>query len=366
MKNSILEKYAELLVNYSLNVQAGERVLVDTTTLAEPLVREIYRSILKAGGQPHINMRFRGQSRIYLENANEEQLNYVSPLYIKAMEEFECYLFLRAPYNTSDMRGIDGKKSKIAAQARSPYRKTYSKRTATRELKRNLSEYPTLAMAQNAGMALETYENFIYNACFLYEDDPKAKWLEVREKQQGIVDLLNNRTKVHYKGDGIDISFSTKGRTWINSDGQTNMPSGEVYTSPVEDSVNGVIYFDYPATRMGEDLQGVTLWVENGEVKKWEAKKGKHILDKVFKIPGANYFGEAAIGTNDNIKTPTKNILFDEKIGGTVHMAIGQSYLQAGGQNQSTIHWDMIAEMRNGGEIYADDELIYKSGKFLI
>jgi aminopeptidase len=362
---NILQKYAELLVNYSLSVQPGERVMVDTTTLAEPLAREVYRSILKAGGHPHINMSFRGKSRIFMDTANDDQLAYNSPLYIKAMEEFECYLFIRAPFNTSEMRNMDSSKSSVVAKARQPYRKTYSERTATRDLKRSLCEYPTLAMAQNAGMSLEEYEHFIFNACFLFEENPKEKWLEVRHNQQRIVDLLNSRTKIHYKGEGIDLTFRTEGRTWINSDGQTNMPSGEVYTSPVEDSVNGVIYFDYPATRMGEELQGVTLWVENGEVVKWQAKKGQNILDKVFKVKGAKFFGEAAIGTNDNINTPTKNILFDEKMGGTVHLAIGQSYLQAGGKNQSSVHWDMIAEMRNGGEIYADDELIYKSGKFI-
>lgn len=362
---SILSKYAQLLVNYSISVQLNQRVLIDTTTVAEPLVREVYREILKAGGHPHVNFKFRGQSKIFYDYANDDQLAYVSPQFAKAMEEFECYLFIRAPYNTSENAGINSQKTKQAAAARRPYSQIYQQRTATRALKRSLCEYPTLAMAQNAGMSLEAYADFIYNACFLFDDDPMARWLEVREYQQKMVDLLNDCSHIHYKGAGIDIEFSTAGRTWINSDGQTNMPSGEVYTSPVEDSVNGVIYFDYPATRMGETLQGVTLWVENGEVQRWTAKKGQHILDKAFKIPNARYFGEVAIGTNMNIQTPTKNILFDEKMGGTVHMAIGQSYLQTGGKNECAIHWDMIAEMRNGGEIYADGKLIYLNGQFL-
>ena len=180
-----------------------------------------------------------------------------------------------------------------------------------------------------------------------------------------MVDLLNKRTKIRYLGEGIDIEFSTKGRTWINSDGQTNMPSGEVYTSPVEDSVNGVIHFSFPGVYMGHEVEDVTLWVKDGWIEKWEAKRGKDFLDQVFQIEGARRFGEAAIGTNYNIDKLTKNILFDEKIGGTVHMAIGQSYLQAGGKNQSTIHWDMITEMRNGGIILADDEKIYENGVFL-
>jgi aminopeptidase len=171
---------------------------------------------------------------------------------------------------------------------------------------------------------------------------------------------------VHYLGEGVDIKFSTKGRKWINSDGQTNMPSGEVYTSPVEDSVNGTIHFTFPVIYSGHEIEGITLWVKDGQVEKWEAKRGKQMLDNVFQLPGARYFGEAAIGTNYNIDRFTKNILFDEKIGGTVHMAIGQSYLQTGGKNQSPIHWDLIANMKNGGQIYADGEKIYENGLFLI
>ena len=178
---------------------------------------------------------------------------------------------------------------------------------------------------------------------------------------------MNKKENVRYVGDGIDIRFSTKGRTWINSDGQTNMPSGEVYTSPVEDSVNGTIHFNYPIVIAGSMVEGVTLWVENGRVERWEAKQGKALLDDAFQnVAGARHFGEAAIGTNYKIDRFTKNILFDEKIGGTVHMAIGQSYLQTGGKNQSAIHWDMIADMKNGGMIFADGEKIYEGGRFLL
>ena len=216
-------------------------------------------------------------------------------------------------------------------------------------------------------MSLEEYEQFVFGACRLYDDDPTAAWLEVRRSQQHIVDFLNKKESVRYLGDGIDISFSTKGRTWINSDGQTNMPSGEVYTSPVEDSVNGTVHFNYPIVHAGHEVEGVTLWVKDGRVEKWEAKRGKELLDDVFQnVAGSRYFGEAANGTNYKIDRFTKNILFDEKIGGSVHLAIGQSYLQTGGKNQSSIHWDMIADMKNGGQIFADGEKIYEGGKFLL
>ncbi len=364
---SILSKYAELLVRYCLEIKKGDRLFVKTTTLAEPLVREVYREALKAGALlVETDLSFREKERIFYTEAGKKQLKQISPLYKKAMEEFDAYLYIRAPFNLKGQNGLDASKVKIASQAQSSISKTYFKRTATRDLKRNLCQYPTLAAAQNAGMSLEEYEQFVYGACNLFSKNPIQKWLDVRKSQQKIVDLLNSRNKVQYKGDGIDISFSTKKRTWINSDGQTNMPSGEVYTSPVENSVNGVVNFSFPAVYMGQEVEGVTLWVKNGYIEKWEAKRGQDFLNKIFKIKGTRRFGEAAIGTNYNINTFTKNILFDEKIGGTIHMAIGQSYLQTGGKNESSIHWDMIGNMKNGGEIYADDEKIYENGRFLI
>jgi aminopeptidase len=362
---SILQKYADLLVNYSVSLQAGERVLIKAPMVVEPLVREIYREALKAGGIPVIDFEFEGRHAMLLENGKEDALKYVSPLYAEAMNNYEAYIHVRATENHSAMANVPKGKSKLFNDAHAPYRKTYFERTATLDMKRTLCEYPTQGSAQLAGMSFEAYQNFIFNACNLFAEDPRAEWLKVRAAQQKAVDLLNSRTNIRYKSDKIDISFSTEGRKWMNSDGQTNMPSGEVYTSPVENSVNGVIHFDYPVVQMGKYVEGVTLWVENGEIQKWEAKQGQDVLDYVFnEIEGSKFFGEAAIGTNFNINRFTKNILFDEKIGGTIHMAIGQSYLQTGGKNQSAIHWDMIADMTNNGQIFADGELIYENGRF--
>ncbi|MBP7185030.1 MAG: aminopeptidase [Saprospiraceae bacterium] len=363
---SLLNKYAYLLVNYCLSLKAGERLFVKSTTLAEPLVREVWREATKVGAKVEVSLDFREQNRILMLEGNEDQLTTISPLYKMAMEEFEAYLYIRAPFNSREDADVPSQKAKIRSEAFAEINKIYFQRTATRDLKRNLCQYPTLAAAQDAGMSLERYEEFVFNACHLFDESPTESWLKVRNEQKRLVDYLNNTTNVQYKGKDIDISFSTKGRTWINSDGQTNMPSGEIYTSPVEDSVNGVIRFSYPSMYAGNELQDVTLWVKDGFIEKWEAKTGKNILDNVFAIAGTRRFGEAAIGTNYNINRITKNILFDEKIGGSIHMAIGQSYLQAGGKNESTVHWDMISDMQDGGEIIADGELIYKNGRFLI
>lgn len=360
------KKYADLLANYSLDIQPGDRLLVRTTVQAEPLLRELYEAVYRAGGTMEVMLEIADRHRIFIQEAKGEQLDQVNPLLDYALRNFEAYLAIKAPYNLSAGKGLDPEKSKRAKKATSELMKVYSQRTATRELKRSLCVFPCNALAQMAGMSLPEYTDFVFKACKLDADSPRDAWLEVRRHQQHIVDHLNSTNSVRYVNDlGTDIKFSTKGRTWINSDGQTNMPSGEVYTSPVEDSVEGVVHFNFPSVYMGTEVRDVRLEVKEGEVVKWNAQNGQEVLDHVFKIPGANRFGEAAIGTNYGIQQITKNILFDEKMGGTVHMAIGQSYLQAGGKNTSSVHWDMISEMRNGGEIYADDELIYKNGKFL-
>ena len=362
---SIYEKYAHLLVNYCMDIQPNDRLYVNTTTLAEPLVREVYRAGLRAGATVEVDMDFREKSKIFYEEAHlDTQLSFVPMQYAKAMTDFDAYLYIKAPFNLRDGNNVDVEKQKIQKAALSPFSKKYFERAATRAMKRNFCLFPTIASAQEAGMSLEEYEHFVFNACKLYEADPIAAWLNVRKEQQGIVDVLNSATKVQYLSEKTNISFSTEGRKWINSDGQTNMPSGEVYTSPVEDSVNGVVHFDYPCLYMGNEVQDVTLYVTDGYIEKWEAGQGKAFLDYIFSLEGTRRFGEAAIGTNYNINRMTKNILFDEKIGGTIHMAIGQSYPQCGGKNESTVHWDMISDMTKGGQIFAEGQLIYENGQF--
>lgn len=365
MTQDVLVRYADLLVHYCLELQAGERLFVRSTTLAEPLVREVYRAALRAGAVAEVQLDFREQGRIQMTEGSPAHLQHVPPSYRAAMETFDAYLYIRAPYNLREEQNVDAERVKLRQEAYQDVNRLYSERTATRALRRNLCQYPTQAAAQEAGMSLEEYEQFVYTACGLFEDDPKQVWLQRRKAQQQVVDLLNARQTVRYVGQGTDLTFSTQGRTWINSDGQTNMPSGEVYTSPVEDSASGVVHFSYPAVYMGHEVEGVTLWVKDGYIERWDALRGLDFLDRIFAMPGTRRFGEAAIGTNYNIQQFTKNILFDEKIGGTVHLAIGQSYLQAGGRNESPVHWDMIADMKQGGMIFADGEKIYEDGKFL-
>jgi len=363
---SIENRYARLLTRYCLDLQPGERIYIRSTTLAEPLVREVYRESLRLGAHPEVQLDFGSQAKILLEEGNDEQLQFVPALYSRAMLEFETYLNIMAPFNLRDEGQVEADRRKVLQEAMRPFKKQYFERTGKGEMKRSLCLYPTPALAQEAGMSLEDYQQFVYQACRLDQEDPTKAWLQVRAEQQKYVDHLNASRQIQFKGPDIDISFSCEGRTWINSDGRTNMPSGEVFTSPVEDSVNGTIHFSYPAIYMGREVEGVTLWVEQGEIQKWEARRGQDFLDQIFRIPGTRRFGEAAVGTNYQINRFSKNILFDEKISGTIHMAIGQSYPQTGGKNESAVHWDLIADMCDGGEIYTDSDRIYANGKFML
>ena len=366
--NDIQVKYADLLVNYCLAVKTGDKVYINASALAEPLIKEVVKAVYIAGGIPVLNVELQGIGELALKYGEEHQLAWVNPMKKYIMENFDCYLNIRAPFERGDDEKTpdNPEKYKVLQQAQQEINKIYFDRIGNGSLRRALCQYPTKAAADDAELSLEDYEHFVYQSCYLYDEDPIAKWLEVRKKQQVYVDYLNKVDHVQYKGPNIDISFSVKGRTWINSDGRSNMPSGEVFSAPIEDSVNGKVYFSYPGLYMGKDVVDVSLEVKDGEVISWSAGQGKDVLDKVFSIPGARKWGEVAIGTNYNIQRTTRNILFDEKIGGSIHMAVGQSYKQCGGKNESTVHWDMITDMRKGGEIWADGVKIYENGLFLI
>ncbi|MCB0689635.1 MAG: aminopeptidase [Saprospiraceae bacterium] len=363
---NMIGKYAQLLVEYCLELKEGERLFIQSTTLAEPLVREVYRHALRIGAHVVTDLEWREQHRIYFQESKEHQLQWLSPNQEKIFADFEAYLYIRAPFNLREDQNIDPDKIKIRSEARKEVSEVYSKRTATRALKRCLCQYPTQASAQQAGMSLEEYESFVFNACKLYDEDPKASWLQVRREQQYIVDYLNKIAEITFKKEGTNLTCNVKDRIWMNSDGQTNMPSGEVYTAPHEEQVNGTVYFDYPSIFRGHPVEGILLEIKDGKVVDYSAKTGQKLLDEVFAVKGARTFGEVAIGTNYSIQQPTGNILFDEKIGGSFHMAVGQAYYQTGGKNTSTIHWDMISDMKKDGEIWADGKLIYRQGKFLI
>ncbi len=358
-------KYARLLLQYCLSIKEGDKVLVSTTFLAEPLARELYKEACSIGAQIEFSFGFEGMGALYMHHAKDNLLDLISPFQELAIKTFDAYLVIRAPYNLREDGEFDPERQKRKLAAGAELNTIYFDRTGSGAMRRNLCQFPTLAAAQEADMSLEEYAEFVFHACKLNVDDPIKAWADLGAGQQHLVDYLNRCSSITYRNAKSDISFSVKDRIWINSDGKANMPSGEVYTGPIEDSVNGHIHFDVPSIYQGKEIRGITLEVKDGNVISWDAEQGRDLLDRIFEIDGARRFGEVAVGTNYDITRSTKNILFDEKIGGTIHMAIGQSYKQTGGQNQSAIHWDMIANMADG-EILADGNRIYDKGVFII
>ncbi len=364
-KNTLYARYADLLVRYCLDLHEGDKLLIVSTYLSEPLLQEVFSAALAAGAYPETWLSAAGLVRRLYDEGSPAQLAHPSPLYAYAVEHYQAFLFIRAPFHTREMQSVDPDRLRAVAVGETKVKKRFRERSVAGELAWTLCEFPTDAQAQECGMSRREYEAFISRACFLNRPDPAAAWQEVRERQQRAVDRLNGARSVTFRGRDTDITFSTEGRKWINSDGRHNMPSGEVFTSPVENSVEGRVRFSYPAIYMGQEVEDVRLEVEGGRVVRWEAARGAGLLGKVLEVPGADRFGEAAIGTNAGINRFTRNILFDEKMGGTIHMALGSSYGEAGGKNECAVHWDMLADMRKGGEILADGEIIYRNGKFI-
>jgi aminopeptidase len=367
MTDSRVENLAKILVQYSTDVQPGQRVAIYGSPLAAPLVREVYREVLRAGGYPYALIELDGLEEILFEVANDDQLNHVSCLEEMVCGEFEVLVSILGQANTRNLSSADPEKQRIRARAHSDLMETYMRRSASKELKWCLTMYPTNAYAQDAEMSLAEFEDYVYSTTYADTEDPVGEWRKISAMQQRLVDWLVGKKHVEVKSPNCDLTLSIEGRTFENADGTHNMPSGEIFTGPVEDSVNGWIHFTYPAVTQGREVDGIALTFENGRVVEATAQKNEaFLLSQLDTDEGARYVGEFAIGTNKKIDHFIKSILFDEKIGGTIHMAVGAGYPETGSQNKSAIHWDMICEMKDGGEIRVDGELFYRSGEFVI
>lgn len=366
--NKLWEKYAKVLVDYSTKVKKGDLVVIRATSCeAQPLVKEIYKQVLLKGANPVVKTVMDGLSETFIKYADDEQLAYIDPMTETEYEKADVLISIGAPTNTKSMAKADSKKMAKRSAATRELSNKMLKRSAEGKLKWVIADFPTNALAQEARMSLDEYTEFLINACYLNLEDPVSKWKEIDKEQQRLADYLNKTTKLRIVGEDTDITFDTTGRKWLNCSGQCNFPDGEIYTSPVEDSANGTIYFDFPQIYRGNEAHKVRVRLENGKVVEASAEKGEdYFLDMINMDEGSRFVGEIAIGTNTMIQEITGNILFDEKIGGAIHMALGASYPEAGGKNVSGLHWDLIKNMKNGSEIYADDVLIYKDGKFVI
>jgi aminopeptidase len=360
------DKWAEMLVNYSLNLQPGETLLIETTPLSQELCLLVYKEAIKAGAYPYISIELPGAKEIFLENATDTQLMYVTPVYKYMYENFDANVYIHAPANTRSLSSIDPIRIQTANKSFMDKAKRFLwNRIDSKQMKWCYTSFPTQALAQEADMGIEEYKKFVFESCKLLEPESKKSWKQLSQRQQEFCERLNGNSKVTLHGPNIDLEMSIKGRSFINDDGRQNFPGGEIYTSPVENSTNGWVRFSYPAIFENHEIIDVELWFENGKVVRERASKGQAFLTEILNSDdGARRVGELGIGTNYGIKRFTKNMLFDEKIGGTIHVALGHGFSEIGGTNVSAIHWDMLCDLSEG-EILVDGEVFYKNGKFV-
>ncbi len=356
-----VERLARILVDYSIEVKEKETVLVSGSTLASPLIKEIYKKILQRGAYPRLRITLPEIQKIFFNYAGDDQLRHLSLIDMYEAENSDASIVIQSESNTRVLTNVEPKKQVAFNLARKPLKDIILEKNRWA-----LTLFPTEAYAQDAEMSLEEFEDFVYSATFADKDDPISEWKKVSKNQQKIVDFLNTAKIIHIIGKDTDIQMSVIGRNFINSDGHYNMPSGEVFTGPIENSVQGHIRFSFPASYQGKEISDIRLIFKNGKVIDASAAKNEEFLHRMLEIDqGALYVGELGIGNNWGITKFIKNILFDEKIGGTIHIALGNSYPETGGLNRSALHWDMIKDLRQDGEIYIDGKPFQKNGRFI-
>jgi len=366
LSDTRIENLARILVDYSANIGPGDRVLIECTTIAEPLARALYCRVLEAGGHPLLQLELPDQDELLYRFGNDDQLGFVPPFRQLAYETFESRFRIHSLLNPRGLSGTDPKRVKRRQQTVSGLTEIQMRRGAEGNFRWVTTLFPTAGYAADAGISLREYEDFVYRACHADQADPVAYWKQVGIDQARIVERIQGHDQVTLRGPNVDLKLSVKGRRFNNSRGLHNMPDGEVYTGPVEDSVNGWVKFTYPAIYQSCAVEGTELTFVDGRVEKAAARTNEaYLLEMLDADAAARYLGEFAIGTNFEIDRFTGNILFDEKIGGTFHMALGAGYPETGSKNKSAIHWDMICDMRTDSEIAVDGEVIYRNGKFV-
>jgi aminopeptidase len=361
-----LEKLATILVRYSLGLKKNDLFRISGSYLAAPLIQEVYLQAVKIGAHPFTHIGIDGLAESFYKYSSEQQLKYVSPLSKLEIERIDASLSIISPENTRNMTHIDPKKQAISSVAHQEIHRIFLNRAAKKQLRWCITQYPTQSSAQDAEMSLADYEDFIFKAAHVQAKEPIAYWISVHKEQEKIRKLLNTKKHLHVFAKDTDLRVSVSGRKWINCSGKENFPDGEVFTGPIENSAEGHISYSFPGSYSGREVNDIQLHFKKGVVVKATATKSESFLKEMLAMdPGAKRLGEFAFGTNYGIQHYTKNTLFDEKIGGTIHLAVGAGYPETGSKNKSSLHWDMVCDLRKNGEVYADNELIYKNGRFL-
>jgi aminopeptidase len=367
MRDQRANALAQILVQYSTRVQPGDVCVIQSTTAGEPLTLAVYEEVLRAGGNPVLQVTPDEALASYFQLASDEQLDFVSPIARWAADESDVRIVLMSDTNTRALSQADPKKQARAQKARKPIMDASMKRAAAGEHRWSLTLFPTAAYASEAGMSLATFEDFFYKACLVDDADPLTAWQRQSDQVKKLTDWVQGREEVHITAPGTDIKLNVSGRTFIPCYGEHNMPDGEFFTGPHEDATDGEISFSFPASYGGREVSGVKFRFAGGKVVDASADQGEDFLIEMLDTDaGARILGELGIGTNYGIATGTKEILLDEKIGGTVHMAVGASYPESGGTNESAVHWDMVCDLRNGGRITVDGQEMQRDGRFVV
>lgn len=361
-----IDKLAQVMVNYSLKIKKGDLFKIQGPYQAMTLIKAVFQRALAAGAYPFVEIISEDIQELYLKHASDDQLTYVSEMRKLEVNKIDAFLHIWGADNTKFLSNTDPSRQVKAQAGRKEITEVFFRRSSNGEMRWCGTLFPNHAMAQEAEKSLTEFEDFVYAAGYCNSDDPISHWQEVSRKQAKLCERLNKLSTIRVKGTDTDLRLKIAGRKWINCDGSENFPDGEVFTSPLEDSANGTIRYSFPACFGGREVDDVRFTFKDGLLVDFSAAKNIDFLKQMLEMDaGAKRIGEFAIGTNYQIQTFSKNTLFDEKIGGTCHVAVGNSLYEAGGVNKSSLHWDMVCDLRQNGEIYGDDELIYKNGKFL-
>jgi aminopeptidase len=363
------QKFAQIVVDYSTKVHPGDLVAVTATTAAEPLLSALYQRILERGGQPHLLIDLPNQEEILFAYASDDQLDFTPLFHKEAFETFDVLIKVRSDLNTRSLTNVTPERLTRRQKGTAGLLGAQLRRGADNSLRWMSTLFPTAAYAMEAEMGLEEYKDFFYRACHADDGtlDPVKHWLRIQAEQQRVIDWIADHDRVVLRGPNVDLTLSIKGRKMVNACGIHNLPDGEIYTGPVENSANGWVHYTYPAVYQGQIVEGIELNFVDGRVVSALASKNQDTLLKTIDLDsGARYIGEFAIGTNFEISRFTHSILLDEKIGGSFHMALGAGYPETGSLNKSIIHWDMICDLRKDSEILVDGETFYRDGQFVI
>ena len=366
MRDIRVSRLAGLIVEYSLAIQPRQILRIDAPEVASPLVLELYRAAVAAAAFPYSTLSLDGLLEILLEEGSDEQLTHISALQFNEIETIDALATVWSETNTRSLSRVDPERHARFLKAQRQLSNRRWERISAGEMAWCGMLYPTSGHAQDADMSLGAYEDFVYSACHVDEDDPAAHWRLVAASLRNQADELESVRELRIVGPDTDLVVGVEGRKWIAADGRYNMPDGEVFTSPTETETEGEIRYTFPAIYHGREVEDIRLRFESGRVVAAEAARGNDYLQSLLDMDeGARVLGEVAFGLNYEIDRFTRNILFDEKIGGTMHLALGSAFPQAGGSNTSGLHWDMICDLRADGEVYADGELIWKAGRFV-